>query len=88
MRGPLFSPPSNKGEGEQGSWKTGHVCGVQVEECDGTSFSQLSHRLRDSPLLPFLPLLMDFFQVEVPEQIISSQEASACVRRVGKADIT
>ena len=35
-----------------------------------------------------LPLLMDFFQVEFPEQITSSQEASACVCGVGKAGIT
>ena len=65
----------------------GVVC-RSMEERDGTSFSPLGHRLRDSPPLPFLPLLMDFFQVEVPEQITSRQEASACVRGAGKADIT
>lgn len=53
MRRPLSSLPSNKGEGAQGSWKTGHRCGVLVaEEREGASFSSLSHRLRDSPPLP------------------------------------
>lgn len=89
MRGPLFSPPSNKGEGEQGSRKTGHRRGMQVH---GEALWHLIlppwPQAQGFSPLPSLPLLMDSFQVEVPEKITSSQEASACVRGAGKAGIT